>query len=262
MSLAPYKLHKWLLLFPFITLACLDGETKKPSQKISAKGNGIAVVELFTSEGCSSCPPADELIKKLQAENKKDVYFLTYHVDYWNRLGWKDVFSKPEFSDRQKQYSRYLSLDGVYTPQIVVNGTDQFVGSNETRLRSLLTRTIQESNLTIEASKPTNAAIHCSYKISYDKPVLLNIVLVQPEATTSVKRGENGGRTLHHVNIVRQLTTVEVTSNSGSIDIDIPKEFQDLQLKVIAYTQQKKGFKITGAAQVEMLALNIDNTIK
>jgi hypothetical protein len=98
MSSAPYKFHKWLLLFPFITLACFEGETKKTSaKKLSAESRGIAVVELFTSEGCSSCPPADELIRKLQAEDKKNVYILSFHVDYWNRLGWKDEFSKAEF---------------------------------------------------------------------------------------------------------------------------------------------------------------------
>src|SRR3954465_6750353 len=82
--------------------------------------NGFALVELYTSEGCSSCPPADKLVAKIAQEYKdKEVYVLTYHVDYWNRLGWKDVFSDPASSARQRAYSGFLNVDGVYTPQAI-----------------------------------------------------------------------------------------------------------------------------------------------
>ncbi len=148
-----------IVILVSVTISCFGFDTKKaPDKKKSEEGKGFAVIELFTSEGCSSCPPADELVSKVLSENKPDVYILSFHVDYWDRLGWKDDFSQATFSDRQKQYARYLSLDGVYTPQIVVNGTDQFVGSNETHLRSSIKNINQESNLTIEASKTNNAS--------------------------------------------------------------------------------------------------------
>src|SRR3954452_5453128 len=120
-----------LLVF-IVALFCFGFATRKPVlRKAASKGKAFAVIELFTSEGCSSCPPADELVSRLLSENKQNIYILSFHVDYWNRLGWKDSFSDPAFSARQKQYANYLSLDGVYTPQIVVNGEHQFVGSDE-----------------------------------------------------------------------------------------------------------------------------------
>src|ERR1700749_4297588 len=87
-------------------------------KKANAENKGVAVVELFTSEGCSSCPPADELVARIQKEDKdKQVYILAFHVDYWNRLGWKDVFSSADFSKRQNEYANWLNLQSVYTPQ-------------------------------------------------------------------------------------------------------------------------------------------------
>lgn len=144
-----------------VAVSCFGFESKKTADKKEAPDSkGFAVIELFTSEGCSSCPPADNLVSKILRENKQDVYILSFYVDYWNRLGWKDNFSQAAFSNRQQQYSRYLSLDGVYTPQIVVNGTDQFVGSDETHLRSSLNKGLkQESDLSIEASETNNERI-------------------------------------------------------------------------------------------------------
>src|SRR5882757_10188754 len=93
--------------------------------------NGFAVVELFTSEGCSSCPSADALVAAVQKENKdQPVYILAFHVDYWDRLGWKDAFSDAAYSDRQRAYASWLRLSSIYTPQVVVNGRKEFVGSD------------------------------------------------------------------------------------------------------------------------------------
>ncbi|MEJ7685433.1 MAG: DUF1223 domain-containing protein [Segetibacter sp.] len=237
-----------------VAISCFGFDSKKAAdKKTPSKGKGFAVVELFTSEGCSSCPPADELVSKILRENKQDVYILSFHVDYWDRLGWKDNFSQPAFSDRQKQYAHYLSLDGVYTPQIVVNGTDQFVGSNESHLRSSLNNTKPESNLTIEATKTNNESVHLLYKITGNNSALLNVALIQPDATTQVRRGENGGRKLHHVNIVREFKTIETTANTGTLDIEIPAELRELPFKVIAYTQHENNFQITGAAQTAVV---------
>ena len=107
---------------------------------------GFAVVELFTSEGCSSCPPADAVIAKLEKENTdKSIYILAFHVDYWNRLGWKDVFSSADYSKRQNDYARFLHLQSVYTPQIVVDGKTEFVGSEENTLRAAIHTSLQKT---------------------------------------------------------------------------------------------------------------------
>lgn len=109
---------------------------------------GFAVVELFTSEDCSSCPSADALVAKIQEENKdKPVYILAFHVDYWNRLGCKDVFSDPSFTKRQRQYAGWLRLSTVYTPQAIINGNKEFVGSQETTMRKAIKESLDKKVL-------------------------------------------------------------------------------------------------------------------
>src|SRR5579871_1462623 len=112
-----------------------------PSSVLSrtSPATGFAVVELFTSEGCSSCPPADQLIARIQQEEKdQPVYILAFHVDYWDRLGWKDACSDHRYTQRQNQYASWFKLQSIYTPEIVVNGRDEFVGSQEKTLRSAI----------------------------------------------------------------------------------------------------------------------------
>ena len=129
-------------LFAFLVIAAISATafiSLGSIKKYNGDNKGFAVVELFTSEGCSSCPPADELVARIEKESKdKPVYILAYHVDYWNRLGWKDQFSSADFSKRQNEYANYLHLESVYTPQIVVNGKKEFVGSEEGTLRNVI----------------------------------------------------------------------------------------------------------------------------
>src|SRR6266487_818356 len=131
---------------------------------------GFAVVELFTSEGCSSCPPADAVIAKLSEEYKCNVYVLGFHVDYWNHLGWKDIFSNAAYTQRQYRYGQIFHLNSVYTPQVVVNGKTEFVGSNENKLRNTITQELKNSPTTnIElTAKSNNNKINISYRV--DKP--------------------------------------------------------------------------------------------
>jgi hypothetical protein len=102
------------------------------------KNTSPSVVELFTSEGCSSCPSADKLVAVAQKEFNENTIVLSYHVNYWDRLGWKDPFSKAAYTDRQRQYAEHLHLESVYTPQAIVNGKTAFVGSNKTALWTTL----------------------------------------------------------------------------------------------------------------------------
>lgn len=222
--------------------------SKMPEIKSSASA-GFAVVELFTSEGCSSCPPADAAVAKLLAEKREHVYVLSFHVDYWNRLGWKDPFSKALFSARQRAYATHFSLEGVYTPQVVVNGRTEFVGSNVNKLNAAVETNLRseaKSDLNISTVK-TNDKITVTYAITNTDAVRLNLALVQAEATTEVKSGENGGRKLRHVNIVRAFHAAEVTGK-GYLTIEIPAGLTDVPLQLIAYTQSKKNLDVLGAA--------------
>ena len=228
-------------------------ETIKPIHNSNAM-KGFALLELFTSEGCSSCPPADELIAKVNAEGLNNLFILAYHVDYWNRLGWKDVFSKPEWSARQRDYASHLSTEGVYTPQLIVNGKDEFVGSNETKLRSVLEKKTANTaiELAIGAIKKTENVVQINFETQKNDNALLNIALVQQDAITQVKRGENAGHQLHHVNIVRDLKTIELNNGNGSININIPNELVGTHFSVIGFVQQKKDFSIIAAAKADL----------
>ncbi len=233
-----------------LSFAIISSKNKHPIVNAS---KGFAVVELFTSEGCSSCPMADEAIAKLLRKNTANTYILSYHVDYWNRLGWKDQFSQQAYSARQQQYARSLSLEGVYTPQAIINGTEQFVGSNESRLNNAVNNGLNNgmtSNLEITAVRKNNMLV-IAYKISGKEAMLLNTAIVLAEATTEVKRGENGGRTLRHVNIVRDLRVTEA-NEAGELTMELPGELINKPFKLIAYTQAKRSLKVFGAHEVDL----------
>jgi hypothetical protein len=170
-------------------------------------------------------------------------------VDYWNRLGWTDPFSQAAFSARQRQYAQFFSLDGVYTPQVVVNGTSEFIGSDEDKLSKAIETDLNGepvSSLSIQTERNGNT-VTVMYGTA-QRGIHLNVALIQPEATTVIKRGENSGRTLHHVNIVRALQTIDA-EEKRYLTIEIPKALTDVPLQVIAYTQSKETFKILSARQ-------------
>ena len=220
---------------------------------------GLAVVELFTSQGCSSCPPAEELVAKIQKESHDHpVYILTYHVDYWNRLGWKDVFSSPAYAKRQYQYSGWLKLNGVYTPQVVVNGRREFVGSREGTLRQAIKTELQTSfkdELQLRQVKLNQRQVDVQYQTGAASPRdSLVLTLVQKAATTRVKSGENKGRTIAHVQIVRHLQTISLQGkNSGSVTIALPAGLSSEGLELIAFLQNSTNGEITAAAKSAIL---------
>lgn len=232
-----------------VTLSCSNLQSKPQAFPVK-EGKGIHVIELFTSEGCSSCPPADRLLSKLKAEGDSNVFVLSYHVDYWDRLGWKDPFSRAAFTQRQGQYAQRFGLDGSYTPQMIVNGEEEFVGSDEKRLRTSLAKTMSD-NVAVKAGIATTDKREWQlvYSLSSATGLTLNVALVQAEAVTDVKRGENGGRTLRHVNVVRELKTVEAQA-TGRLIIPVSDETKNLALSLIVFAQQKSSGRILGAAQV------------
>ncbi len=239
-----------VITFGLAGFRSMSKSTVKPSLNTVTKG--FSVVELFTSEGCSSCPAAEEVVAKLLAKKTADVYILSYHVDYWNKLGWKDEFSDPGYTERQNKYAAAFGLNSIYTPQVVVNGSTEFVGSDENKLtaavqKDLLTAPAQSISIDVK----TNAnLVTVNYEIAggSKEAQFINIALVQPEATVAVKRGENGGRTLHHINIVRELKTVEAVEK-GLVNVQIPNNLVGAPLQVIAFTQAKKDFHITAVEQ-------------
>jgi hypothetical protein len=215
-------------------------------------GKGFAVVELFTSEGCSSCPPADDAAIKLAAEFPGKVYFLGFHVDYWDYIGWKDEYAKTSFTERQRKYGETFHLSSVYTPQAVVNGKKELVGSKENQLRAIINEQLKETSpSSIElTAKAVEKNITASYKVSNAGKSDLHIALVQLKGVTNVKRGENSGHQLNHINIVREFKTIELNNQlSSSVTFSLPKGLSAKEVKLIAYIQEKKAGSITGAAE-------------
>jgi hypothetical protein len=180
----------------------------------TARGDGAVLVELFTSEGCSSCPPADALLARLAQERVggAQVIALSEHVDYWDDLGWRDQFSSPTFTRRQETYTRRLRLTGLYTPQLVVAGRADVLGSDARGARAAIAAAGRETSGRIDVRLMPGVqadlvvAVEASWNGGQAGDVLA--VVVQDRATTRVARGENAGRTLEHVSVARSLSVL------------------------------------------------------
>jgi hypothetical protein len=210
--------------------------------------NGIAVVELFTSEGCSSCPPADEAVAALSDDYPATVFVLGFHVDYWNYLGWKDPFSSAAWSTRQQAYAGAFALSSIYTPQVVVNGRYQFTGSDKIRLYSTVEKELAK-NLPagVELKATTNGQyIQVNYTATGAEKSWLHFALVQRQASSTVQRGENRGKQLHHIDVVRDFITS--ASVSGFVNLHLPAGCKASDLRVIGFVQQKEDLHVNGAA--------------
>jgi hypothetical protein len=250
------RTYKILLLVGLLAITVLSISAFKISRKATTdNGNGFVVVELFTSEGCSSCPPADELVAKILKEDKnKEVYILAYHVDYWNHLGWRDQFSSAQYSERQRRYAQQLRLESVYTPQIVVNGRTEFVGSNEGNLRNAIQSGLAKT--TNDQLTLSNAAVDAGQlKVQYQTRGNtanreLVIAFVQKSAQTNVKSGENGGHVLSHVNIVRELNNIDLKQQSGTTTVKLPQGYNVQNWEVISFLQNTSTGEILSAQKV------------
>jgi len=232
-----------------LTIASVVFAGGKPN--IKAPNNSFALIELFTSEGCSSCPPADALVARVQKESKdKPVYILAYHVDYWNHLGWKDQFSSAAFSQRQRQYSAWLKAE-VYTPQIVVNGKREFVGSEDGTLHSAIQTSLQKTNndgLTFNAVHIDHDQLNLQYQTHGGNALLIAFVL--KSASTQVKSGENGGHTLSHINIVKALNSITLRQANGNASVRLPEGYNAQTWDIIGFTQNTQTGEVLSAQRI------------
>ncbi|HKV95028.1 MAG TPA: DUF1223 domain-containing protein [Candidatus Angelobacter sp.] len=217
------------------------------------------VVELFTSEGCSSCPPADELLGHLRqdlAAKNVQVIPLGFHVDYWNSLGWKDRFSSADFSRRQEQYARSLGVDGPYTPQMIVDGAVEFVGSSASQADREIIRAasgLALAEVNASATGPDSLAVHVKAPAANSGNVMLAIT--EDNLTTHVGSGENNGHTLHHAAVVREFQQLGQL-HDGSFDTSAPIKLQigwkRADLRAVVFVQEGSTGKIEGAASVSL----------
>lgn len=228
----------------------------------AGQASTFALIELFTSQGCSSCPPADALLSKLQEEafdNGQNVYTLSFHVDYWNYLGWKDPFSSPKYSDRQRKYAMVHSSN-VYTPMMVINGKHSFVGSDQQLAGKYLVRALASIQTTtvsanaIASQDSIDVQILFDHADHQDRSLHLNIAVVETTTTNSVPRGENRGRTLRHTNVVRAFNQIKhCDAGIHTCKIALPKHVKAENAKVIAFLQDVETMEVytATAANIE-----------
>ncbi|MCF4096868.1 DUF1223 domain-containing protein [Maritalea mediterranea] len=183
------------------------------------KTNPKAVLELFTSQGCSSCPEADAALRDWS--EREDVITIAYHVDYWNYIGWKDVFSAPRYSKLQRAYARAFGAQRVYTPQIIVNGTMEAVGSRRQEVENFLAEA--DLNLQVDLSlDQSNLTIELKSDGTMEADATIWVIPYISEAQTKIKRGENSGKTLTYSHIARGRMPVGMWHGETSHQLELP----------------------------------------
>lgn len=226
------------------------------------------IVELFTSEGCSSCPPADAVLSRLdqtQPVAGAEVIALSEHVDYWNYIGWSDPFSSAAYSARQESYAAALGRDGVYTPQMVVDGQIEFVGSNQSKAQEAIARAARLPKAQVEITRTQTDArlIKFAVKIAGAPTVssgdLAEVLFAITEngLSSNVARGENSGRRLAHRAVVRELRALgrvdpSTKSFAGETSVLIADGWKRENVRAIVFVQERAHRRILGASSVSL----------
>jgi hypothetical protein len=214
------------------------------------------LVELFTSEGCSSCPPADLLLERLDREQPvpdAQIIVLSEHVDYWNRLGWADPYSSREFSERQEMYAHRLGLSGPYTPQMVVDGTTEFVGSDARAAKDAIGSAARQPKVKIEIQPSHSDLITVEVSpLAELKPrkAFVFIAHAAETASSDVLRGENKGRKLHHVSIAADIQKAGAVTDREGLKTSVPvgNTAAPPGSRLIAFVQDPSSGRVLGAA--------------
>jgi hypothetical protein len=254
-----------------VALAATAAATPVRSQTQAPAGNRVPViVELFTSEGCSSCPPADEVLTKLvttQPVANAEIIALGEHVDYWDRLGWRDPFSSAAFTARQTEYaSKAFRTDNIYTPQLIVDGREALVGSDYRAATAAIARAAAPGGAAAAARlrisvktehNPSRASVHVITRVdpadasTSTAAADVFLAVVEDGLVTQVKRGENTGRELRHTAVVRSLTPIGAISDTGPWSADttlqFPPDWNAARSRVVAFVQDRAKRKMLGA---------------
>ncbi|HLH01832.1 MAG TPA: DUF1223 domain-containing protein [Bryobacteraceae bacterium] len=248
------------LLFSMGALVASGFQTHDPAPEKRVP----VLLELFTSEGCSSCPPADQLLEALDKEQpfpQAELVVLSEHVDYWNGPGWHDPYSAHLFSERQIAYGEQFHIDEVYTPQIVVDGARQALGGNVAAIRSAVQAAAEMSKVPLTLTAPVRDGNHLKLHISSGPlpgtagKTILYLAIAQERAESRVSGGENGGRLLTHVAVVRSLKPVEKIAAGASCSKDLTITVPQLTapgLRVVAFLEDEKSRKVLGVAQARL----------
>ena len=229
---------------------------KPENGDVNSNFRPIVVLELFTSQGCSSCPPADRLLEQVKHQFPDEVFALSYHVDYWNYIGWEDPFSNSSFTKKQREYNDKFNYRSNYTPEVVVNGREHFVGSNGQKMNNAIARFGQlapDNELNIANGRVNGREVSFDFEVQGPlKGAQLRTVLVLDERTTVVKRGENRNRTLTNSNIVVAENYKTVAESKGISQITIPSIVRDQEELYLMVFLENEDADITAAAKFKV----------
>ncbi|WP_345235931.1 DUF1223 domain-containing protein [Hymenobacter saemangeumensis] len=246
----------------FLTVgaAALSSARLPLPQSVRGAGKIPVVVELFTSEGCSSCPAADEALRELAASQSLpgiEVVALGLHVDYWNRLGWKDSFSSSEFTERQRVYAQRFG-EGSYTPQAVVNGRYELVGSRRQALREAVLQAAQAPRASVRLTQAAQGTLQVTVDDQPvgSQPAEVLLALTETELASQVGRGENRGRLLRHAAVVRVLRRLGTVAANGSFAATVPlqldAQWKARNLRAVVVVQEQASRYIVGVATLPL----------
>lgn len=249
-----------LFLFSiFVFTACGQSNKNETTVIESKKTNSkkVVVLELFTSQGCSSCPSADKILASYAIQNNPNIIPLAFHVDYWNYLGWKDPFSSAAFSDKQREYANYFKSSNVYTPQIVINGNFETVGSNVSGIEANINKQLKTESLAsleITSTNILNNKLNVNWNTdAKGKNQLINFALVKKKEFTQIKRGENLGLKQTSYNIVYDYKTLKVgVSNQNEISFNFKNDWNKEDFMVVGYIQNTSNGEIETASKAEI----------
>ena len=262
---------EWSRPFVFVLKEpTVDARAANATQPALVPVPAPVLIELFTSEGCSSCPPADKLLTQLaQAAASQNVELIpmSEHVDYWNYIGWADPFSSADFSERQRLYAQALGAHGargdVYTPQMVVDGRLGFVGSNAAKAQDAIVQAAQTAKaqvrLTLMPDQTDTLRIHITDLPALSAPERADVLLAVTEdgLTSNVTRGENSGHRLPHTAVTRVLRALgEIPAATKSFDtttvVKLDAHWQRQALRLVVFVQERTQRRILGAASLSL----------
>lgn len=224
-------------------------DARVPAPRSEPTAAAPVVVELFSSEGCSSCPPADRVLAELDRDGVPgvEVLALELHVDYWNDLGWADPFSRASYTERQGRYGKAFGRRGVYTPQMVIDGQAELVGSDASAARQAIATAATRPKIGIRLAR-TGTQIHVEVPHPMGDPLELYVAEVERGLSTRVLRGENGGRTLPHGPVVRELRKLrDLPPSTQPFAADVPAP---AERGVVVFLGEPSSMRIRGAAQL------------
>ena len=248
----------FLLILSLFSIKSLSQQTQK-NYAFADSIKSVAIIELFSSEDCSSCPEADAMVNKIAldaANARQPVFVLEEHVDYLNHFGWKDTFANKQFEDRQLAYQHFFKKNASYTPQILVNGTREVYAANLSMADLVIEEALKipsQVNITFSINNYADSTAEADYHLSsINKNWIINFAVVQKIGISHVTAGENSGRTLTHLNIVEQLQSDNITIPDGIMPLMHLPLYKPNTYSIIVFVQDKQTMKIVGATQMDI----------